>query len=72
MNTYYIVKFNDWSVRYESVSEVIDGIEQVIEKLGEVATEITEYGRNNEPLILYKPQYSAKLIWTDILSKDVY
>jgi hypothetical protein len=71
MNSYYVVNFHSgYSIRYESRSEAIEGINDAANDYNECADSIIEISSEGDELIEYKPKYSAILNWTKILNKD--
>lgn len=65
-NKYEVVFTNGMSFEYESYSAAVDAITIVANKMQEFALEIREINNSGEITVIYRPEYSVKLIWTDI------
>lgn len=65
-NKYEVVFTNGMSFEYENYSAAIDAISLVANKMQEFATEVREINNTGETTVVYKPEYSVKLVWTEI------
>lgn len=63
---YEVVFSNGMSFEYSSYSDTIEAISLVVNKMQELATEVREKNQYGETTVIYKPEYSVKLIWTEI------
>lgn len=68
-NKYEVVFSDGMSFQYDDYSAAVDAITIVANKMQEFAVEVKEINSLGETIILYKPEYSAKLIWTEITEK---
>jgi hypothetical protein len=69
MNTYFEVKFNraEYNKTYSTMSEVILAIEKALNKDRVIAETIVEKDKKTDRVTtIYKPNFSAKLEWTEI------
>lgn len=66
LSKYEVVFSNGMSFEYDSYSSVIEAVSLVANKMQEFATVIKEMNTSGEVIIIYKPEYSVKLVWTEI------
>jgi hypothetical protein len=69
MNTYFEVKFNrvEYNKTYSTMSEVILAIEKALNEDRVIAETIVEKDKKTDRVTtIYKPDFSAKLEWTEI------
>ena len=71
MKTYFVVNFRDgWHMRYESMDQARDGISAVMNNMSDIADTVIEYDIENNPIVEYKTEYTAKLLWTHLISSE--
>ena len=69
MNTYFEVVFNrsQYNSIFDTMSEVTSAIAKVLNEDRAIAETVIEKDRKTDRTItVYKPQFSAKLEWTEI------
>jgi len=66
LSKYEVVYSNGMSFEYESYSDAIEAMSVVANKMQEFATEVRELNASGEATVLYRPEYSVKLVWTEI------
>ena len=69
MNTFFEIRFNrtEYNKTCNTMSEVILTIEKALNKDRVIAETITEKDKKTDRVItIYKPDFSAKLEWTEI------
>lgn len=69
MNTYFEIKFNrtQYDSMFETMEEVVNTIAKVLNEDRAIAETVIEKDKKTDRVVtVYKPQFSAKLSWTDI------
>lgn len=69
LSKYEVVYSNGMSFEYDSYSAAIDAISLVANKMQEFATQVKEIDASGRISVIYKPEYSVKLIWTEIITE---